>query len=306
MQSYISQIAPNSPITGDMISQVAQATGADPTTLMAIMQKESTFGTSPVAQANNNYGGIMYVGQAGATQGTARPAAEGGYYAKYATPQAGLTAIGSLLAQENQSSNPGGQATALTGYAAPFSNSVKLTQNGSKYISQDVVDSGSINGVTSGLATQALTSQGIAVVPMQDAATLDNIKSTQANLANFQKAVAGVNPGSGLSRLITTVNGNVNVDQYFQNSPMAGAYDSWKTGALGLVNSIDQGSTQGSRLYNALQAAIPTSTDTVDTFNQKIANLNSIMDSNEKSILGNYYVSSPGSAAQSMGGTMIQ
>lgn len=51
---------------------------------------ESGGGSSAVARANNNYTGIMFINKPyqQATKGTARPASEGGNYAKYANPQA--------------------------------------------------------------------------------------------------------------------------------------------------------------------------------------------------------------------------
>ena len=301
MQSYLQSVAPNSPLTGDMISQTAQATGADPTTLMAIMQKESTFGTSSVAQQNNNYGGIIYIGQSDATQGSARPAAEGGYYAKYATPQAGLTALGTLLASKNQQSNPGGQAVTLTGLATPYQNNVKLTENGSRYISQDQIPA--VSTAVGANATQALNAQGVATVTAPDADTLNNINTTKQNLDTFQKAIVGINPGSTMQRLINTANGNVNFQEYLQTNGIAGAYETYKTGVLSLLGSLSDksSSTSAARLYQTISSALPTSTDTIQTANQKFATLNTELDSNEKSILGNYYVSSPSTAAASMG-----
>jgi hypothetical protein len=60
--NYIQQIAPNSPITGDMVMQAAQQYGVDPSTIMAVMQQESSFLTNPNAvtdTADNNPGSIM-------------------------------------------------------------------------------------------------------------------------------------------------------------------------------------------------------------------------------------------------------
>ncbi|MBN8789431.1 MAG: glucosaminidase domain-containing protein [Terrimonas sp.] len=51
--------------------------------IVAQAKHESSNFTSKVFLQNNNAFGYKYVGQSGAVQGTAAPASEGGYYAKY-------------------------------------------------------------------------------------------------------------------------------------------------------------------------------------------------------------------------------
>ncbi|MGN6437530.1 MAG: glucosaminidase domain-containing protein [Agriterribacter sp.] len=65
-------------IDGGMTTEVASL-------LLAQAKHESAGFTSSVFKANNNAFGYKYVGQSGAMQGSAAPASEGGYYAKYAT-----------------------------------------------------------------------------------------------------------------------------------------------------------------------------------------------------------------------------
>jgi len=104
MQSVISTMAPTSPITGTMAYSAAKNAGIDPTVFAAQLQKESIFGTSNVAAANNNFGGVTYTGSqaqlsAGITQGSPRPKTEGGYYAKFPTAQAGLNYQAGIVAK---------------------------------------------------------------------------------------------------------------------------------------------------------------------------------------------------------------
>lgn len=71
---------------------------------MTMAAQESLGGNSNVAKKNNNYGGLTFNNQEwikefGGSKGTARPAAEGGNYIKFATPQAGLDAMAVLMAQ---------------------------------------------------------------------------------------------------------------------------------------------------------------------------------------------------------------
>lgn len=97
-EAAIQTYDPNSPLTGDMIYTAASQNGIDPTTFAAQLKLESGFGTSAVAENNNNYGGVKYAGQANATQGTKAP--DGGYYAKFDTPEDGLNAQAQLVASK--------------------------------------------------------------------------------------------------------------------------------------------------------------------------------------------------------------
>jgi hypothetical protein len=86
-QNYIDSVAPNSPVTGDMVIQAAEQTNTDPATIMAIMQEESNFNTNPNAvtdTANNDPGSIM-----GGPNGT---------QTAFSTTQDGVTGIGTWLA----------------------------------------------------------------------------------------------------------------------------------------------------------------------------------------------------------------
>jgi len=94
MDDYIQSKAPGSQVTGEMIANASEKTGASWEAIMALMQKESTFGTSNVAINNNNVAGISNVGP----QGTSRPSAEGGYYTKFNTMQDGVNALAQNLA----------------------------------------------------------------------------------------------------------------------------------------------------------------------------------------------------------------
>lgn len=83
-------------------TNIARFLGLSPTTPLAqvpvmdlanaIATNEGYFnGTSGPALANNNPGNLKFVGQPGAVQGS--KAADGGYFAKFATPQAGAQAL---------------------------------------------------------------------------------------------------------------------------------------------------------------------------------------------------------------------
>lgn len=108
-QAVLDQQAPTAPFNGQMVINAAQSAGVDPTVFMAQLKNESLYGTSNVAQKDNNYGGIKYVGQQNATQGTAAP--EGGFYAHFNTPQDGLNAQAALVAKAKQAPPPNATGT---------------------------------------------------------------------------------------------------------------------------------------------------------------------------------------------------
>jgi hypothetical protein len=104
VDAYIKAKNSDSPITGEMISQVSQKYGLPWEILVALQEQESWLGTSPVALKNNNLGGITYSenyvnNHPGTSKGTARPAKEGGNYVKFPTVQAGLEAVAEQLAR---------------------------------------------------------------------------------------------------------------------------------------------------------------------------------------------------------------
>lgn len=110
-QNYVSTFDASSPITGDMIMGAAATYGVDANILMAQMQQESMFGTSPVARQNNNVAGITWSqayqdSHPGTTKGSARPAAEGGNYVKFATLQDGINAQAELLSKNKIQVDP--------------------------------------------------------------------------------------------------------------------------------------------------------------------------------------------------------
>ena len=91
-------------LTADMIREASAQSGVSWEALMTMVVQESLGGTSNVAKANNNFGGLTFNNQEwikefGGEKGTDRPSAEGGNYIKFPTKQAGLNAMANLMAQ---------------------------------------------------------------------------------------------------------------------------------------------------------------------------------------------------------------
>jgi hypothetical protein len=120
IDAKVKQFAPG--LTADMIRSTSSSTGVSWEALLAMANQESGGGTSNVAKNNNNFAGLTWNNQEwvkayGGTKGTARPASEGGNYIKFPTKQAGLDAMGALMAKY------GTVDKATT--AAPISNAAK-------------------------------------------------------------------------------------------------------------------------------------------------------------------------------------
>lgn len=98
VQAYITQKSPHSLVRSDDIHAAAQQYGIPWQPLLAVMQKESSIGTSHVAAANNNPGGITWsptyqASHPNVTKGTPRPPNEGGNYVRFPTMQDGIGAV---------------------------------------------------------------------------------------------------------------------------------------------------------------------------------------------------------------------
>lgn len=156
-QQVISQLYPNATITGQMIMNTAQSTGVDPAMLIAMIQNESVGGTSDVATKDNNVAGTTWTGSAaqiaaGLTQGTARPAAEGGYYAKFPSTQASIDYLGQSLAASPATSGrgvPGTTGSPSIDATTPGYTTTVVPQTGG--LTQSALDQAALTYATSGV-----------------------------------------------------------------------------------------------------------------------------------------------------------
>lgn len=78
------KVSPDTPLTSIKVADLMQAIAAN---------EGFTSGTSKPAIANNNPGNLKFMGQAGATKGTASSENDGSYYAKFSTVAAGWQAL---------------------------------------------------------------------------------------------------------------------------------------------------------------------------------------------------------------------
>lgn len=106
LESKVKQFAPG--LTADMIRETSAKTGVSWEALLTMVTQEATVGgqMSNVANKNNNFGGLLWSEKTqwrqspyNGEKGTARPSKEGGNYTKFPSKQAGLDAMGALMAQ---------------------------------------------------------------------------------------------------------------------------------------------------------------------------------------------------------------
>lgn len=96
----------HSSITSSMVGLAASQYGLDPSDLLAQTGLETVYGSSNIATEDNNPGGVEWANQSNATQGSPRPANEGGFYAKFKTMQDGLYAMAKISATPTSISTP--------------------------------------------------------------------------------------------------------------------------------------------------------------------------------------------------------
>jgi hypothetical protein len=273
-QAVISQIAPTSQVTGQMVMTAAQQAGIDPTVLLAQMQEESGCGTSNVAVNNNNCGGVNFASQPGATKGTAQPG--GGNYAKFDTLQDGLDAQAALIAKAKQTptANTTGQ-TPETQYSLKTITALKsaLPQNignainfmastGDGYIDMSKVTD--MPGYPAGYAaTQAenyAKQYGLAVLTGDQASSMQDADTALTQINNIQSAWNSVAPTSSVADLLG-ISGGVNAfDMMTKNTQSVALtkYMNMVPTAISTLNAIT-----GSKRLSAFSSTL--STDALPT-----------------------------------------
>jgi len=102
--NYINSQRPNSPILADMVANASEQYGVGWEELLGLMEHESWMGTSPVAEKNNNPGGITWNANFPEDmKGTARPGDEKGNYVKFDTMQNGVNSVAYELSKRKTS-----------------------------------------------------------------------------------------------------------------------------------------------------------------------------------------------------------
>lgn len=204
-QNYISNRAPNSPITGDMIIQAAQQYGVDPTMMLAIMTQETQLGTdSSKGSAQNNFGNVG---------NTDSLMAAGGSVAK-SDPQAGVNAVAQWLSNHKAGAITG---AAPTGPGANIADpATGLTPNGLYAAALQYAANGTMPSLGLGSAPQTknarqqIISTAGAILAANGGTIAGNKAAIASNAASLTQQTNYLNT---IQRSVNTVDSNIKLLQ---------------------------------------------------------------------------------------------
>lgn len=273
------------PVTGQMIMNASATYGVDPSVFAALLGHETSFGSAGEAPKNNNPGGILYVGQAGATQGSPRPASEGGYYAAYSSWEKGVNAAAQLLASKNTQapktdptlSPIGGQFSSsasarIKQLPEPYQKYVDAGPQGVAYINSTKMPDGPIKDALKIQASKA----GIQFLDPADVAVMQSINSVAQSMASMKELVDN-NLKSGLYGRINDAT-KYFVNRLFQNDTEFTKFDTYRSAAIKAVSALAGGSGSGLRINGAEIATqienLPQSSDNLETAKALLSQMN--------------------------------
>lgn len=297
-QAAIKAVAPNSPITGNMIMTSAQKYGVDPATLIGVMQAETQLGTDGSAGAKqNNWGNV----------GNTDLKMQTGQSVPIKNPQAGVDAVAQQLAQRkvqsgqndpaqptnNQSLTPQQQAAQTIKSAPTFLQPAMnfLNSTGTTYI-----DSSKVSTTLQTVATAYASSHNI---PILDSGQVSDVQALNTAIQNVNQvadkfsAVAADGwfgkvgnriSSTADSALGATTSWKQNVDAY-NSTVAASAIDALKTiaGSGRLSQFVSDISTSSLPQVGAGLFTIWGGQDTINSGQKKIdslvGNLNNAMQS---------------------------
>lgn len=136
--------------------------------------------------------------------------------------------------------------------------------------------------------------KAIPVLTTQAASALTSITAAQSDLQTISDSINSANGvlpsssgflGFGAAPLQAT---KVTLNQWFQKNPSLGSFNDFQTSVFNIISALKGVSTGGggaSRLFTTISKYLPVDTDTLEQANDKITNLNSIIDSNANAIV---------------------
>lgn len=290
---YISGHAKGAPLTGQMILNAATQYGIDANMLTAMLAHETDFGTSGEAPKNYNPGGVKFVGQSGATQGSAAP--EGGNYAKFGSWQQGVNAVAAQIARRQgagtQTSTSSGQgstspvggifsqtaAQKVAAMPAPMQPYVDAGPKGVAYINDERVPANVKDSVKIMAAR--------AGIPYLDAGNASAIKSIGVVYQSLDglKTLTDEQLNSGWLGALQDIGKASIHNATFGNAwPSLSQFNAYRDTAIKAVQGLAGGTGSGLRINAAEIEAnltnLPTPTDTTENAYQKLIGITSLLD----------------------------
>jgi hypothetical protein len=160
---------------------------------------------------------------------------------------------------------------------------IRTTSSGGRYV--DLSQSRAAGGERN-TARAAAIAAGAMPVSKEQADALGEIDTARANQKAIATQIGDLLPKTPGARAGATV--NVPLSKVFQTQDQIAAYGSWRTAAINSLRAT--AGSKGLRINEAEIAAaiendIPKLTDTVGTARQKLANINTMLDNAERSII---------------------
>lgn len=138
----------------------------------------------------------------------------------------------------------------------------------------------------------AAKSGGAQPLTPKNADALSSIQAAKDNLSSFSQFLSsGILPSTGGVFGIGAKPGQiatVTLNNFFQQNPQLGSFQTWQAQVVNLVSALRGAGSGGggaSRLIGTISAMLPVETDTIQVAQQKIQNINTILDNNAASVL---------------------
>lgn len=287
-QAVISQLSPNSPITGEMVMNTAQKYGIDPSLAISIMQHESQLGTDGSKGAKqNNFGNVG---------NTDNLMASGGSVSKN-NPQAGVDAVGQWLAnhqaqgsQQSSTSSPSYSYDQII-QSAPtqLGSAIKPLPDGSAYIDASALANPQFATMAQNFAKQA----GIRVLNSSDAATLNTVTQSIKNMQTLASTFGDLAHNTAFGALASNLTdiGSKVIDTNYGSQLKS--YQSNREGLFQQIRALAGSSPRlNAQELNTASNSMPTldafSKDTLKDGINKLVKTQSYLDNAIKTFIPNY------------------
>lgn len=186
--------------------------------------------------------------------------------------------LGSLRKEEAQA-----RLDALNKKAEPLdvSPDIQTTAAGRAYI-----DLSSYSAAERDKAREAASASGAVAVSKEQANALQEIDNARMNQKSILTQIGDLLPKDAAGRPLAAA--GATIAKYFQTDEQKAAFNSWRTAAIQTLRAT--AGAKGLRINQAeiaqaIENDIPKLTDTIGTAQQKVKNINTMLDNAEKSIL---------------------
>lgn len=264
MTQYIQNIAPGSPLTGQMIMASSTKYGIDPKVLIAQAQEESKFGTQGAATNTFNPGNVGNV-DSGATR-------------SMGSWQSGLDAQASELALRQTGQSQAPSSINIAGLPVQ----VDHLSDGTSYINSDKVDDKILP-----FAKSQAPQMGIPVLSTEDVAKTRALDVTTQNLSSLNGIMTNI-LSSGFTGRVQGLTLNP-LQALTQSNPDIASFNVYRDTAINTIQALAGGSGSGFRLNQAeidtAVSNIPTINDNLETAQSKLQKLGGFLNNWKQELL---------------------